>query len=99
MGRWRRKLLISLIVYSAGFASAVYMLAPSSAHASSETTQMASASGWSANAGTWIDKAQTNQWAGKLKTGMDKIVGFAEDNALRAAEMIRSKTGQSDQSD
>jgi hypothetical protein len=98
MGRWRRKLLLSLIVYCAGFATAVYVLAPSSAQAS-ETTHTAAAAGWSANAETWIDKAQTSQWTGKLKTGMDKFVSFAEDNALRAAEMIRSHTGQSDQSE
>ena len=99
MGRWRRKLLLSLIIYSAGFASAVYVLAPSSAQASSDSSRATASSGWSANAETWIDKAQANQWAGKLKTGMDKFVSFAEDNALRAAEMIRSKTGQSDQSE
>ena len=55
MGRWRLKLLVMLIVYAAGFATAVYVLAPV------QTTQPGSiepgAGGWSQNAQAMIDQS------------------------------------------
>lgn len=87
MGHWRTKILVSLILYFGGFLTAVYVLAPSSASAAADRP---------AAQGTALANVDTQAWAAKLRGGIDKVVSFAEDNALRAAELIRSNMEQSE---
>jgi hypothetical protein len=86
MGHWRLKIVFCLIFYCGGFLTAIYVLAPSTASAQTVAgTQTAS-----------LANVDTEAWAGKLRAGIEKAKCFAEDNALRAAEVIRSKIQQSE---
>ena len=85
MRHWRLKIVCCLIFYCGGFLTALYMLAPSAASAQSDTQAQQ----------TVLDGVHTQEWAVKLRGGINKAVRFAEDNALRAAEAIRAHTGQS----
>lgn len=87
MSHWRLKFVCCLIFYCGGFLTAVYVLAPSTAAAKTDTeTQNAVFANVDAQA-----------MAAKLRGGIDKAIRFAEDNALRAAEVIRAQKGQSTQ--
>lgn len=100
MGRWRGKILFTLIVYCSGFLTAVYFLAPVSAAALPETqsegqlSRLPAGEAFSGSAG--IDYPA---WAASIRSGIDICIRFAEENALRAADLFRSKMGQSSQSD
>ena len=92
MGRWRGKLLFAMIVYAAGFLTAIYVLAPSDILAvaggdgpfgriQDETTQRAGFDG--------------RAWAASARAGMDKAIAFAEEQALHLAEKLRTSMQQS----
>lgn len=92
MGRWRSKLLFAMIVYAAGFLTAIYVLAPSDIQAVAggngpsgrildETTQRAGFDG--------------RAWAASARAGMDKARAFAEEQALHFAEKFKTSMQQS----
>lgn len=94
MGRWRTKLLMTLIVYAAGFATAVYVLAPAPGQAQTSAAQ--TTDGWSHNAQAMIDtfNEQSPAWAMAMRTGMEKVKLFAEENALKVAQAVRQHAEQ-----
>ncbi|MCE5185881.1 MAG: hypothetical protein LLF76_07130 [Planctomycetaceae bacterium] len=89
MGHWRSKILLGLILYFGGFFTAVYVLAPATAQARTDTTAQRTA----------FANVDTQALAGKLRGGLTQAVHFAEEQSLRAAEAIRSKMSQSKKSE
>ena len=91
MGQWRTKLLTSLILYSAGFITAVYVLAPPPA-----PTADGSGTGerymWSS--GTEQAGFSSQDRAAAIRAGMDRVIRFAEENAVKG---IRAAKAQIDQ--
>jgi len=96
MSQWRTRLLWSLILFSAGFMTAVYVLAPSPATPSGGQRSCQRSMG--SNQGTehagvdWQDRAAT------MRAGMDKAFSFAEDNAVRAFQSVKGWIDQRRQS-
>lgn len=86
MSHWRLKIVCCLIFYCGGFLTAVYVLAPATAQAKTDTGAQSAA----------LANVDTQAMAAKLRGGIEKAIRFAEDNALRAAEVIRAHTGQSE---
>lgn len=101
MGGFRAKILFTLFTFCAGFGTAVYLMTPSSAQAAGETPALES-NLWSRHIvrggpeGTGNDP---KEWAVEMRTVIDTCVRFAEENALRAADTIRSKMGQGNNSE
>lgn len=98
MGHWRSKILFSLILYCAGFITAIYFLAPVSAQASTDSQAggFSGFSGGSQSAHTAAGNAgiDSQALAASIRRGVDTCIRFAEENALRAADLFRSKMGQ-----
>ena len=78
---WRMRLVFTLIVYFAGFATAVYLIAPTP-----ETGTRASTGRNSASSGLKSDELMRS-----LQAGMGKCVDLGKDMAARAAELIKNK--------
>jgi hypothetical protein len=88
MRSWRSRLLSTLIVYAAGFATAVYALAP----ADSAATSGKSGSKTTAQAGEW--KSRSEQFAKATGVELRKFVSFAEEKALQASEAVQKKLAE-----
>lgn len=99
MGRWQSKLLLTLIVYAAGFATAMYVQnAPQADGTSSETP------GFSIS--RWLPKADNAQiqlpnaglepkpWADTAHAAIGKAAAFAKDQSAILAEVIKTKVEQ-----
>ena len=82
MSRWRIKLIFLLIVYFAGFATAIYTLVPvtdeNRADASGENSFVYSA-------------FKSDELAGSFNTGMHRAVDFGKAAALRVSSFVRDK--------
>ena len=91
MGQWRGKLLLMLIVYAAGFATALYVPAPA------EQTAVCGADGVGSETQdrTARDGFKAHPWAASAKAGMDQAFSFAEEQALRLAETMKSQLARS----
>ena len=94
MGRLPSKFLFSIVLYSAGFVTAVYFMAPNSASAADQSRD-------SHEAGFRLQSAQTvtagidsKVWISKIHAGIDTSIHFAEENALKVANLIRSQMAQ-----
>lgn len=91
MGQWRGKVLFMLIVYAAGFATALYVLAPAEAQAADgENGVFAGSLEQTARCGS----VEMPAWAASARAGMNKAVSFAEEKALMLAEVIKTKMAQ-----
>ena len=87
--RWRGKLLMALIIYFAGFASAIYVLAP--------VTDRPGGSGSALFAGSFDSEAfedRTRQFAAAAGVGMQKFLSFAEDKAVLAGQAIKDRLAE-----
>ena len=92
MGQWQSKFLLTVILYGAGFVTAVYLLTPCPAQAAEQVQVNETSIGSQvAIANAAID---TYAWAVRIRAGIDTGINFAEDNALRVADVIRSKMRQ-----
>src|SRR5512133_3349044 len=85
---WRSRLLSTLIVYAAGFATAVYALAP----AESAGATPKSGTKTTAQADAW--KARSEQYAKAAGVGLRKFVSFGEEKALKASEALQKKLAE-----
>ena len=92
MGRWRGKILFALILYAAGFATAIYMLAPADLQAAGGQNGRA---GWSRDGTTEQAGVETPAWAASVRVGMSKAMSFAEEQTLRLADTIKTRMKQS----
>lgn len=95
MGSWQSKILFTLIVFGAGFVTAVYFLVPPSA-ADAEQTRIGEMSTGASHAiaMTGHPDITSQAWAISVRSGIDICIRFAEEYALRAADVIRSHMGQ-----
>ena len=88
MGRWRTKMLFSLILYGAGFFTAVYVLTPSPAIASDGVRACERSKG--SNLGTEEAGFSSQDWAVKMRAGMDKVKSLAEENAIKGVQAAKA---------
>jgi hypothetical protein len=77
---WRTKFVSLLIVYAAGFATAVYRL-PTPDPTSQQPLQLA-------QVGSALNSQQLVK---SFNSGMHKCIGFSKEAALEAAKLIRTK--------
>jgi hypothetical protein len=88
MRSWRSRLLGTLIVYAAGFATAVYALAPAESAGATQkpgTKATAQADAW---------KARSEQYAKAAGVGLRQFVSFAEEKAVQASEALQKKLAE-----
>lgn len=78
---WRTKLVSLLMVYAAGFLTAVYCLAPAPEPKTEETLQVARVRA----------TLESRQLAESVNSGMHKCLGFGRQAAQEAARLIREK--------
>ena len=83
MGRWRVKLVFLLIVYFAGFATAIYTLAPVP-----ENQIQADAS---VEKGFLSSAFKSDEFARSLNTGIHRAVDFGRAAAVRVSEFVKQK--------
>ena len=81
MGGWRTKLIFLLIVYFAGFATAIYCLAPVPENQSGQPCEE--------SFGNSVLKS--NEFAQSFNAGMHKCVDFGKDAAWRVSRFIKQK--------
>ncbi len=82
MRGWRIKFLFLLIVYFAGFATAVYCLAPVPENKACESDDEKS----------FLDSAlKSDDFAKSFNTGMHKCIDFGKNAAGRTGEFIKQK--------
>ena len=77
---WRTKFVFLLIVYAAGFATAIYCLAP--------TPDQKSPPLQLAQVGSALNSQQLIK---SFNSGMHKCIGFSKEAAVEAAKLIRTK--------
>ncbi|HNY77976.1 MAG: hypothetical protein RBS72_06705 [Sedimentisphaerales bacterium] len=78
---WRSKFVLLLIVYGAGFATAIYCLSPAPD----------SAPGQLDGNGGILAKLRSEEFTQSVNSGMHKAIAFGKEAATKAAEMIREK--------
>ena len=81
MRRWRSKFVFFLIVYFAGFATAIYTLAPGPEKGS----------GRGSDGGLLNSAFKSDDLAKSFNTGMHKCVEFGKEAAWRVAKELKEK--------
>jgi len=82
---WKSKFLFLLIVYFAGFATAVYVLVPASASANYTYDKAAD------NTSFAVSRFKSDDFARSFRAGMDKCIRFGRRAAERAGIIIKEK--------
>jgi hypothetical protein len=89
MGGWRTKLIFLLIVYFAGFATAIYCLAPVPENQADGACEK-----------SFVNSAfKSDEFAQSFNTGMHKCVDFAKDAAWRTGGYLKQKLDDRHQND
>ena len=78
---WRSKFVLLMIVYSAGFATAVYCLSPAPDSDPSQGLEQ----------GRILAKLKSEEFTQSLNSGMHKAIAFGKEAATKTAEVIREK--------
>ncbi|MBA7710763.1 hypothetical protein ES703_119709 [subsurface metagenome] len=81
MKTWRGKLVFLLIIYFAGFATAIYTLAPVPENQTRQTRKKTFA----------YSALKSDEFAQSFNTGMRKCLDFSKDVAYRAGRFIKQK--------
>ncbi len=81
MRGWRIKLIFLLIVYFAGFATAIYCIAPVPENQTSETRERSFA----------FSAVKSDEFAKSFNSGMHKCIDFGKDTALRVGKILKEK--------
>jgi hypothetical protein len=81
MRTWRSKLIFLLIIYFAGFATAIYTLAPVPENQTRKTRNKTFAS----------SALKSDEFAHSFNTGMRKCLDFGKDVAYRSGRFIKQK--------
>jgi len=84
MRGWRIKLIFMLIVYFAGFATAIYCLAPVPDDQAARTNEK----------GLKVAIFESDSFAQSFNVKMHKCLGMAKDAAARAGEFIKEKVDE-----
>jgi len=91
---WRTKFVFLLIVYAAGFATAVYCLAPTPDQKVQPPRQLAGTSNavqhvWeSAQVGSTL---KSQELIKSFNSGMHKCIGFSKEAVAEAAKLLQTK--------
>ncbi len=81
MGGWRSKLVLLLIVYFAGFATAIYCLAPGSETEAARSYEK-----------SFVRSAlKSDEFAQSFNVRMRKCVDFTKDAAVRAGAFLKQR--------
>ncbi len=80
MTGWKKRLIFILVVYFAGFATAVYFLAPSPVPYDSQICEASCAS-----------SPLSSQFIVAFNSGMHKCVDFMKDAAVRVGSFLKKK--------
>ena len=86
---WRSKLLLVLIIYFAGFATAVYYLAPASDKANAGGTRTGGF-----GFGSRTSQFESEDFGKVAGVNVRKIVSFAEEKAVQLGEIIKRKLAE-----
>lgn len=86
MGSWRSKLIFLLIVYFAGFATAIYCLAPVPDEQSSRFSEKSFA----------YSALKSDEFAKSFNVGMHKCLYYGKDTAKRLSVFLKQKTSNRD---
>jgi len=78
---WRSKFVFLLIVYCAGFATAVYCLAPVTESPPAQPLQLAQLG----------SSLKTQELLQSFNSGMHKCLGFSKEAAAEAAKLLQAK--------
>ena len=78
---WRTKFVFLLIVYAAGFLTAIYCLAPAPQHASGQTREPSA----------FVKALKSDDFAKSVNSGMHKAIDLGKEAATRAAKVIRER--------
>lgn len=81
MRGWRIKLIFLLMVYFAGFATAIYCIAPVPENQTSETCERSFA----------FSAVKSDEFAKSFNSGMHKCIDFGKDAALRVGKILKEK--------
>ena len=81
MKTWRGKLVFLLIIYFAGFATAIYTLAPVPENQTRQTRKKTFA----------YSAVKSDEFAKSFNTGMRKCLDFGKDVASHAGRFIKQK--------
>ncbi|MHC4423300.1 MAG: hypothetical protein ACYS0C_02590 [Planctomycetota bacterium] len=89
MGGWRSKLIFLLIVYFAGFATAIYCLAPVPENQASQLGEK-----------SFVNSAlKSDEFARSFNTEMHKCLDFGKDAARRVSIFLKQKLDDRHQAD
>lgn len=94
---WRTKFVFLLIVYAAGFATAIYFLAPTPDQKSPSSQQLAGTPNTLARV---LGPAQvgaalkSQEFLKSFNSGMHKCVGFSKEAAQEAAKLLETKMNE-----
>jgi hypothetical protein len=89
MGGWRTKLVLLLVAYFAGFATAIYCLAPVPENQASDAGEK----------GIVNSALKSDEFAQSFNAGMHKCLDFSREAARRAGAFIKQKLDDRHQSD
>ncbi len=89
MGAWRTKLIFLLIVYFAGFATAIYCLAPVPETRTSQLGEKSFAN----------SALKSDEFAQSFNAGMHKCLDFGKDTAQRVGTFLKQKLDDRHQAD
>lgn len=87
MRGWRIKFIFLLMVYFAGFATAIYCIAPVPENQSSEFGEKSFA----------FSALKSDEFAKSFNSGMHKCIDFGKEAALRAGKIIKEKLDERQQ--
>lgn len=95
MGKLPGKIVFSMILFTSGFLTAIYLLVPSPAAASAQVhPEHTMNSTQDVQPATGIIDVNSQEWVLQVRSGIDTFICFAEEYTLRAADLIRSQMGQ-----
>lgn len=78
---WRSKFVLLLMVYVAGFATAIYCLSPAPDPEPGQVRQT----------GGVLAKLKSEEFTQSVNSGMHKAIAFGKEAATKTAEVIREK--------
>lgn len=84
MRGWRAKLVCLLVVYFAGYATAIYTLAPAPEKQTCQSSEKTIA----------YSALKSDEFAKSFNAGMHKCIEFGKDAALRISKFIKQKMNE-----
>ncbi len=91
---WRSKVLLALIIYFAGFATAIYYLAPADANANVDEIRAGGFGFGGKESATDAKSEEFAEYAEIAGASMRKFVTFAEEKAVQLGEIIKKELAE-----